>query len=99
MLYSRLTGNDGKLTAGAVIGGEDNIYFLEAVPNDDYSLSITFEDGEKLEFSMLDLLCKFRFSPLGQLIVWRRIEVYPTRLEWNSGTFPVSLNIEEIKKQ
>lgn len=70
--------------------------FSKAVPNDDYTLSIIFEDGEKLEFSMVNMLHKFRFSPLKQLQVWRHIEVYSTHIEWNEGTFPVTLNIEEL---
>lgn len=72
--------------------------FLEAVPNDDYILSITFENNERLEFSMVQLLYTLRFSPLRDHTAWKRVEVYSTHLEWNEGTFPVSLNIEEIEE-
>jgi hypothetical protein len=68
------------------------------VPNDDYTLSIRFENNERLEFPMVHLLCTLRFSPLREHKAWERVEVYPTHLEWKEGTFPVSLNIEEIEE-
>lgn len=72
------------------------LYFNNAVPKDDYTLNIIFENGYEVKFPMIQLLKQFRFSPLEDLNVWKRVEVYPTHLEWNKGTFQVNLNIEEI---
>lgn len=72
------------------------LYFSNAVPNDDYTLSITYENGYEQKFPMVHLIKQFRFSPLKDVDVWREVEVFPTHMEWNNGTFQVNLNIEEI---
>lgn len=45
---------------------------------------------------MIQLIDQLRFSPLKDADVWKQVECFPTRLEWNKGMYPVSLNIEEI---
>lgn len=45
---------------------------------------------------MAHLIKQLRFSPLIDIDVWNQVEIFPTHLEWNKGTYPVSLNIEEI---
>lgn len=59
-------------------------------------MDIIFEDGYKTSFSMAHLIKQLRFSPLIDIDVWNQVEIFPTHLEWNKGTYPVSLNIEEI---
>lgn len=72
------------------------IYFISAVPKEDYILSVVFSNGRNVDFPIGSLLTQFRFSPLKDKKVWREVEVFPTHLEWNSGTLHVDLNIEEI---
>ncbi|MEL7646832.1 MAG: hypothetical protein AAGU76_02005 [Sedimentibacter sp.] len=72
------------------------LYFISAVPKDDNTLSVQFSDSSNVEFPIGSLLVQFRFSPLKDKKVWEKVEVFPTHLEWNSGTFQVNLNIEEI---
>lgn len=72
------------------------LYFKNAVPKDDYTLSIEFSNGSNVEFPFSNMLIQFRFSPLKDKEVWKYVEVFPTHLEWNIGTFQVNLNIEEI---
>jgi len=71
--------------------------FLKKVtPNQDYSLSIIFENGSEMEYSMTHLLNQLRFSPLKDWDVWTKLDVFATHLEWNKGACQVTLNIEEI---
>ncbi|WP_209511077.1 DUF2442 domain-containing protein [Sedimentibacter acidaminivorans] len=72
------------------------LYFNSVTPNNDYTLSIVFDNYYEIRFPMIHLLKQFRFSPLRDLNVWKRVELFPTHLEWNMGTFQVNLNIEEI---
>lgn len=72
------------------------LFFKNAVPKDDYILSIEFSNDSIVEFPLDTMLVQFRFSPLKDVCVWKAVEVFPTHLEWNSGTFQVNLNIEEI---
>lgn len=72
------------------------LYFKSVIPNDDYTLNIVFGNDTELKFPMMQLLKQFRFSPLQNKYVWKTIEIYPTHLEWNEGTFQVAINIEEI---
>jgi hypothetical protein len=72
------------------------LYFKNAFPKDDYTLSIEFSNGSNVKFPLGNMLEQFRFSPLKDKEVWKYVEVFPTHLEWNSGTFQVNLNMEEI---
>lgn len=72
------------------------LFFKNAVPKDDYTLSIEFSNDSIVEFPLDTMLVQFRFNPLKDECVWKAVEVFPTHLEWNSGTFQVNLNIEEI---
>lgn len=72
------------------------LYFKNAIPNDDYTLSIIYESGYEQEFPMVNMLKQFRFSPLQEIKVWKEVEVFPTHMEWNKGAFQVNLNIEEM---
>jgi len=71
-------------------------YFKQVTPNQDYSLSIVFENGGAMAYSMKHLLNQLRFRPLKDREVWTKLEVFPTHLEWNQGAYQVTLNIEEI---
>jgi len=71
-------------------------YIKQATPHHDYSLSITFESGSAMKYSMSQFLHQLRFAPLRDFKVWLHLEVFPTRLEWNKGAHQVTLNIEEL---
>lgn len=71
-------------------------FFRSVTSNNDYSLSIVLESGREIKRSMLHLLSQIRFNPLQDKDVWIQLEVSPTHLEWNAGTYQVTLNIEEI---
>jgi hypothetical protein len=71
-------------------------YFKQVTPNQDYSLSIVFENGSEMGYPMMHLLKQLRFSPLRDRDVWMKLDVFSTHLEWNQGAYQVTLNIEEI---
>ena len=71
-------------------------YFKQVTPNQDYSLSIVFENGGEMGYPMMHLLNQLRFSLLRDRDVWMRLEVFATHIEWNQGAYQVTLNIEEI---
>lgn len=71
-------------------------FFKRVTPNQDYSLSIMFENGSEMEYSMTYLLKQLRFSPLKDWAVWMNLDVFATHLEWNKGAYQVTLNMEEI---
>lgn len=71
-------------------------FFKSVTPNQDYSLSILFENGSEMEYSMMHFLNQLRFSPLKDRDVWMKLDVFATYLEWNKGACQVTLNIEEI---
>lgn len=71
-------------------------FFKSVTPNQDYSLSIIFQNGAAMEYVMMHLLNQLRFSPLKDKDVWMELDVFSTHLEWNRGTRQVTLNIEEI---
>lgn len=71
-------------------------YFKSVIPNHDYSLNIIFENGSEIEYSMAQFLNQLRFSPLKDMDVWMKPDIFSTHLEWNKGSYQVTLNIEEI---
>lgn len=71
-------------------------FIKSATPNQKYNLSIIFENGSEMEYSMMHFLNQLRFSPLKDRDVWMKLDVFPTHLEWNEGAHQVTLNIEEI---
>jgi len=70
-------------------------YFKNVIPKEDYILIIIFDNDCELQFPMSNFISQFRFSPLQNIHVWYEVEVFPTHLEWNKGSFQVTLNIEE----
>jgi hypothetical protein len=71
-------------------------FIKSATPNQKYDLSIIFENGSIMEYSMIHFLEQLRFGPLKDRDVWMKLDVFPTHLEWNKGSYQVTLNIEEI---
>ena len=75
---------------------------LKVTPNDDYTLLVEFEDGNKIVFNMLDLIKTIPYNSLEDLDRFRDITLEEKAIRWpdpvpgQSTILPIRLTVDNM---
>jgi len=59
---------------------------IQAKARDDFTLALTFDNGERRKFDFKPYLSKPPFTPLGDFRLFRQVEVQYGTITWLGGT-------------
>lgn len=75
---------------------------LKVTPNDDYTLLVEFEDGNKIIFNMRDMIKTIPFSSLEDLNRFKNVKVEGKTISWpepvpdEKSIIPLLLTVDNI---